>query len=207
MSKKQNVKIDFVWTPAHSAIKMNDLADKLAKSGAQASKDLNETHPVTVGEARQLNKSITMTKCRKRWQLSSPTTYKAHVPQLPGKLAPQLESNIKPSTQKKITRLRMNHSYLAAHTAVYTPTSSKECNSCGKTEDLYHVLFECVTYSQARQEMMTQCELALMHDPCITDCTLTAERILGLLPSPNSQTNLLVLEALAKYLEDAGINC
>ena len=197
-----------MWTPAHAGVEMNELADQLAKQGAHAAKTMETPHNVTISEVKSISKSITINNWKKRWKLSTDTHYKSKHPSLPTSLPIHIQAqNIKPSIQKKISRLRMDRTYLGAHKAVYATNTSKSCDTCNKPDDPWHMLLECKLFTDARQSLLDMVELALAIDPATTNISITPETILGLESAATSATNNAILQALVKFLEQTNPSC
>ena len=63
--EQAGVKVELSWTPGHSDIKGNDLADKLAKEAAEEAKEKKDLPPViTMGDV----KTAARESGRKKWQ-------------------------------------------------------------------------------------------------------------------------------------------
>ena len=94
------VDINLYWVPGHAEIAQNEIADQLAKLGAQQAATTSLSHPLTSSEAFKSIKEISSLKWTKRWSHQhSSTEYKLKVPK-PG------ISSIAPFLQKQIIRLR-----------------------------------------------------------------------------------------------------
>lgn len=206
-----NLTINLIWTPGHANIQLNDRADKLAKQAAQRAMHMrSDHHLVTPQEAITASRNITRQKFAQRWQLSPSNTYKDHYDLLPDKISRHLTTDsIHPIIQRKITRLRLNHTYLPAHKAVYAQATDRNCPRCHRPCDPTHALLECPSYDQERFTMLSEAAHALELDSCISDTHASLPKLLGLCPAQQltADTAYKLLSALAKFLEQTALDC
>ena len=63
-------KLEIVWTPGHSEVQGNDVADRLAKEAAMEAKELGEeTSVVTVQDIKRHARVSTRYKWQQRWDI------------------------------------------------------------------------------------------------------------------------------------------
>ena len=48
--QREGIKVELAWTPGHSSIRGNELADRLAKEGAKEAETMEEKSPITTLE-------------------------------------------------------------------------------------------------------------------------------------------------------------
>ena len=63
-------KLEIVWTPGHSEVQDNDVADRLAKEAAMEAKELGEeTSVITVQDIKRHARVSTRYKWQQRWDI------------------------------------------------------------------------------------------------------------------------------------------
>ena len=68
--KSRGWKIEIVWTPGHSEVEGNEVADRLAKEAAVEAKDLEEeTSVVTVQDIKRHARASIRRKWQQRWDI------------------------------------------------------------------------------------------------------------------------------------------
>ena len=149
---------------AHAEIAQNEIADQLAKLGAQQAATTNLSHPFTSSEAFKSIKEISSLKWTKRWSHQhNSTEYKLKVPK-PGISIIKEISSIAPFLQKQIIRLRLDHTNLPAHKARFIDSYDPLCSTCRCPCDVKHVLLECPKYCQQRTLLIDTLQLCTSSD-------------------------------------------
>ena len=208
LQSKRQISVSFYWTPAHAEISLNDMADSLAKTGAKLARKTTSTHTVTIHEAKRANQQLTTRKWNQRWaRLPAATNYRTFITEAPCITGPKQDAGLQPLNQRKMVRLRLGHSYLASHRAVYTPDLGKTCDGCSKIEDIRHIFFECHKHDTERMRLMDNLELALGQDPTCTDTTITCAKIIGLSQSADPETKKKISKAASKCLLTTKVKC
>ena len=146
--KSRGWKIEIVWTPGHSEVEGNEVADRLAKEAAVEAKDLEEeTSVVTVQDIKRHARASIWSKWQQRWDIGEfgRDFYLCK---------PFLDSNPRldfPNTRmfKQILQLRTGYSILNDYRHKLGQCESGLCE-CGQMETVQHYLLQCQLYEEER---------------------------------------------------------
>ena len=144
--------LEIVWTPGHSEVQGNDVADRLAKEAAMEAKELGEeTSIVTVQDIKRHARVSIRYKWQQRWDIGeSGRDFYLCKPFL--KSNPRLDyPNIK--LYKKMLQLRTGYSKLNDYRHKLGQVETRYCE-CGQIETVQHYLLECPLYDEARYTLL-----------------------------------------------------
>ena len=141
-------RIDIVWTPGHSDVEGNDVADRLAKEAAMEAKELEvETSVVTVQDIKKHARDSIKIKWQQRWDIAEfGRDFYLCKPFLKSKIRLDI-----PNTRhyKQILQLRTGYSLLNDYRHKLGQCDSGLCE-CGQMETVQHYLLECHLYEEER---------------------------------------------------------
>ena len=144
--------LEIVWTPGHSEVQGNDVADRLAKEAAMEAKELGEeTSIVTVQDIKRHARVSIRYKWQQRWDIGeSGRDFYLCKPFL--KSNPRLDyPNIK--LYEKMLQLRTGYSKLNDYRHKLGQVETRYCE-CGQIETVQHYLLECPLYDEARYTLL-----------------------------------------------------
>ena len=146
--KSRGWKIEIVWTPGHSEVEGNEVADRLAKETAVEAKDLEEeTSVVTVQDIKRHARASIQRKWQQRWDIGEfGRDFYLCKPFLDS--SPRLDF---PNTRifKQILQLRTGYSILNDYRHKLGQSESGLCE-CGQMETVQHYLLQCQLYEEER---------------------------------------------------------
>ena len=197
-----DIPIHIFWIPSHSKINHNDAADKWAKHYAKISKQLGLTknNLVTVENVRSINKEVSNHLWNKRWTLTlDDCTYKLHIQDLSHKLEIPGFTRIPHTIQKDLIKLRIGHTYLPAHHAIFADNVSPLCDICNVKFNIDHLFYDCIRYSTYRPTLLKQVSELLRTEGQIED-TPTIGTLLGFNNSLSEPTRQEICKKVVGYL-------
>lgn len=180
------------WIPAHCGIIGNEKADEAAKRGLQLRNVRNIFF--TKHDASRLAKELVFRERSTFWSL--PENQHPFLHHVDPTLALRLPERLPRRLETLLHRLRLNVALTHTYRYRLGLTSNPYCDNCGSPETVEHILLECPTYYQARNNLAQKIE-------CLNHSSLTLKALLGPWPSPSSQRK--VLTALFEYLNDIGV--
>ena len=141
--QEEGVSLEISWTPGHSEIRVNELADQLAKEAANEALEMAEDHSVvTLDDVKSAAKLSGRMKWQERWDASEPgmtlnqfrptVGYKSRVPHQFGTV----------SLERRVTQLRTGYVTLRDHLYKLGLVDTKLCQY-GKHETVQHYLLAC----------------------------------------------------------------
>lgn len=145
--------IQFCWVPAHTGIKGNEEADKIAKK-MLTNKYIGIKVPLGKDEAKSIIKSESM----QRWQTDWEAEFNArHYHKIQKNVTGKRVTSLSLLRREEVvyTRLRLGHTGLNA-TLQIIGNGTGLCIECRVKEDVNHILFVCEKYNDSRinwQEM------------------------------------------------------
>lgn len=142
-SIEKNKKITILWIPSHVGVQGNEDVDAAAKRAA--SLDVVEDVPVPVADIKNHIKNKLKQKWRNYWNTLNHNKYQ----------------NIKPNStpwpvpnnrrdQVIISRMRIGHT-LFTHEFIFKRADPPQCEVCGETLTVQHILVNCPQYKNQRQ--------------------------------------------------------
>ena len=149
--QEEGVSVQISWTPGHSEIHGNELADQLAKEAANEALEMAEDHSVvTLDDVKSAAKLSARMKWQERWDASEqgrtlyqfrPTVgYKSRVPHQFGTV----------SLERRVTQLRTGYVTLRDHLYKLGLVDTKSCE-CEEPETVQHYLLACPIYEDQRE--------------------------------------------------------
>ena len=144
--------LEIVWTPGHSEVQGNDVADRLAKEAAMEAKELREEISiVTVQDIKRHARVSMRYKWQQRWDIGeSGRDFYLCKPFLKSNLHLDYP-NIK--LYKKMLQLRTGYSKLNDYRHKLWQMETRYCE-CGQIETVQHYLLECPLYDEARYTLL-----------------------------------------------------
>ena len=155
LSKRYNTTLQ--WIPAHCGLRGNELADTLAKQGAQ----MEQIDSTTYSEEKTIIKSY----LKGKWKLEHPKHNKADAYNQQGR-----------HKQVVIFRLRTNHNKLKQHLyRAFKVGDTDQCPCGEEAQTAEHILQRCQLYKELRVRTWPQPTLeAQKLYGCLTDLQRTA---------------------------------
>ena len=146
--KSRGWKIEIVWTPGHSEVEGNEVADRLAKEAAVEAKAMEEeTSVVTVQDIKRYARASIQRKWQQRWDIGEfGRDFYLCKPILVS--SPRLDF---PNTRifKQIFQLRTGYSILNDYRHKLGQCETGLCE-CGQMETVQHFLLQCQLYEEER---------------------------------------------------------
>lgn len=169
MINQSNLRIvEIVWIPAHSGIKINEKADKLAKQAVETGIDYNPE--LSMKDALILIKD----EINKEWN----ETYKT-ISQTKGKTYFKVHKeaakrpwfwNVKwPAYYIKIiNRLITGHTYAKCHLKKWKVVETELCEICNEVENENHILFQCKKLEEDRRNIDIFAKYNTLEEICLS---------------------------------------
>ncbi|XP_055526915.1 uncharacterized protein LOC129719545 [Wyeomyia smithii] len=137
----RNRNVQFCWIPGHTGIQGNIMADHLAK---QARNNNPQEAPIPAMDAvREIKHTI-----RQQWDLIWHASRDIKLREIKHTTNPWNDSK-NAADQRVLTRLRIRHTRLT-HGFLIQKADPPECECCGTTVDVRHILLDCRKYQDAR---------------------------------------------------------
>jgi len=136
----------FCWLPSHVGITGNEKADKAAKSA------LNKPIlriPVPFTDLKPIINKYIRNKWQQDWNSQTQNKLQQIFPIIPPQST--LPSSFQRKDQIVYNRLRIGHTRLT-HSYLIDHTDPPECTNCHQQLSVKHILTECISYNQARQQ-------------------------------------------------------
>ncbi|MEW8548738.1 MAG: hypothetical protein AB2693_34990, partial [Candidatus Thiodiazotropha sp.] len=189
--------IDIKWTPGHSDIAGNEVADRLAKAAASEAKQLGEeTSVVTIQDIKRHARITALLKWQDRWDIGK-TGREFYIckPNIKAKTRLDFPDN---TTFKHILQLRTGYCILNEYRHKLGQVDTDLC-VCGSVETVEHYLCECPQYEDARLQLLTNLryQLGLQN--------LQKYMLLGYEDhSEIANWREIILQELGKFLKNSG---
>lgn len=186
--QKIGITVDLSWTPGHSDIKGNELADELAKEAAKEAMDMEEDNVVvTLEDVKSAAKASGKTKWQDRWNMSergrSLFDYK---------VKHQFESF---STECQVSQLRTGYVSLNEQLYKWGLKENNKCD-CGDPETIDHYLMCCPRYEDERERLKTRLFQTL------GVASVDLDLLLNMKPNDEYKDNrTFILSELEKYIQ------
>lgn len=132
-----------MWIPGHSKITGNEYADQLAN---EARNQHPEITPIPAADA--LNMIIK--QIRQYWDKRWFTTRDNKLREIKD-ITQRWQDRDNTTEQRVLTRLRIGHTRLT-HTFLLTKDPPPNCEVCGTTTDVRHILLQCRQYEDKRNQ-------------------------------------------------------
>lgn len=189
--------IDIKWTPGHSDITGNEVADRLAKAAAIEAKQLGEeTSVVTIQDIKRHARITAQLKWQDRWDIGE-TGRELYIckPNIKTKTRLDFPDN---TTFKQILQLRTGYCVLNEYRRKLGQVDTELC-VCGCVESVEHYLCECPQYEDARLQLLTNLRNQLgLHN-------LQKYTLLGYDDHPEiANWREIILLELGKFITDSG---
>ena len=149
--EQAGVKVEISWTPGHSDIKGNELADRLAKEAAEEAKEMKDLPPViTMGDIKTAARESGKKKWQDMWEKSETGRHLFNY-------RPQVDYKIKHKFDKRkgesvVAQLRTGYARLNEYLNKSNIAESDMCQ-CGEIESVKHYLIECEMYENEREQL------------------------------------------------------
>lgn len=151
--KTKGITLEISWTPGHSDISSNEIADQLAKQAAQEAANLEDSGITTVGDVKLAVKKSGLMKWQDRWDRSERGR---HLFQYRPKVGVKIQHVYKsPLSECAISQLRTGYARLGEYQHKIGNKDSNLCQ-CGGVETVGHYLFQCPTYHMERERCWTK---------------------------------------------------
>lgn len=151
--KDKDIKIQINWTPGHAEILGNEIADRLAKQGAEEAENMPEvTSAVTVLDVKAALKESGLMKWQQRWEAGSTGR---HLFELRESMKVKAQQHTDRKIQKLITQLRTGYCSLNEYKHKTGVKDSPDCE-CGETESVRHFIEDCERYEDIRERLRTR---------------------------------------------------
>ena len=154
--KQIGIKINIIWSPGHTSIKGNDIADSLAKQGALNQRNEKGLRLHSMSYIKRLNKQAIFNIWKQKWNKGYKGKSYIGKPRL--QYPKELHQSSKDITSR-ITQLALGHGYFKSYlyNLPNSNTFSPECNcNVYAWEDPKHILLKCSKYSEQRKELLKE---------------------------------------------------
>ena len=152
---KENNKVSIHWIPSHVGHLGNEVADRLAKRGAQDVEGNRTIQvPISVSNTKQMLNKLALGKHEERW-LNSTNCRQSRMacPQVTIKNWKAVE-NLKGRQMKISTNMRTGHCVLNYHMANMRKLDSSLCHCDeGDEETVYHFIGKCPKWANIRHQI------------------------------------------------------
>ena len=186
--QKKGTRIIFIWAKAHTGLYGNELADQLAKEAVHNG-DIVHIQPC-ISEGSRIIKNSIIDKRKRNWETfisNSQTNYALIQPTLLPKPWYD-EMNVSRKYITTINRLRFGHACFPAHLFKIKINNSDLCDVCYVRSDLNHLFFECLKYTQQRENLFQNLfQVKNIQSPF---------NILNLLAKSNTRNNNIIMTFL-----------
>lgn len=173
--------ITLCWVPGHSGVKGNDMADELARTGAQQS-NIDQVVECPLQQLKTNIDKVVITKHNQHWKSSEHhEVSKALYPILDYNRTQHILSLDKDNL-RTLVGVITGHTQIGSFLSKFVPNTSDECRSCkaiDSTETIFHFLCECPSLRRRRQWHMGQ----FFFDDLEELCSINLENLLGFIKS------------------------
>lgn len=140
--KNMNIRVTFMWVPAHRGVVGNELVDTLAKESLK----MNEVIEIALSksEAKCLIKEKIMREWQHEWDTAITGRHPYAVQSVVGKARP---ANRTTKEERILTRLRVGHAGINKTLHLIGKHPSGLCEHCQEVESVEHVILWCPKYS------------------------------------------------------------
>ena len=146
----KGIKIEINWTPGHAEIEGNEIADRLAKQGADEAEEMPEvTEAVTILDVKAAIRESGFEKWQQRWEASSTGR---HLFEFRESVRARSTRSTDIKIQKIITQLRTGYCTLNEYKHKTGLKDSPDC-ICGETESVRHYIEDCELYESVREKL------------------------------------------------------
>ena len=196
-----------IYCPGHNGVCENEIADSLAKTGAEKARHLPCEMTATKEEIKKVNKKLTLQKWGRRWQNTKSNMYKILIPNLTSDGLKQRALHLSFTTRNgasKIVRLKSSHCLLNYHKSKSDTETKPNCQECNSKETPIHLLFDCNKFENERQKLKKIIE-SILNKNKISWHSIRAEELLGehqLKPEDAKKVRLEVLKFLSNTEKD-----
>ena len=157
--KRQNVETDINWTPGHTEITGNEIADKLTREAAVNAENMPEVcSPLTSIDIIRAMKDSCTVKWQNRWEVSQADRhmYDLH----PTVKAKKKAANSIQISQRITPQLRTGYCYLNGYMHTVGLKDSPLC-TCGVPENVKCYIEDCVQHVDIREKLMSKMFFAI----------------------------------------------
>ena len=149
--EQKGIPVQIDWTPGHSSIAGNEIADHLAKEAAKEAETFTDDRKFTsIAEVKMASKKYVTTLWQNRWDNSDTgRTFHGYFPKVD---APRMFDIPTKRAYSHILQLQTGYSQLNEYRHKLGQTKTNQC-TCGQVETTEHYLTECTLYEQQRNLM------------------------------------------------------
>ena len=190
----KGIKIEINWTPGHAEIEGNEIADRLAKQGADEAEEMPEvTEAVTILDVKAAIRESGFEKWQQRWEASSTGR---HLFEFRESVRARSTRSADIKIQKIITQLRTGYCTLNEYKHKTGLKDSPDC-ICGETESVRHYIEDCELYESVRETLRVR----LFQSGGIFE--FKASVFLGVLKEdPYEQERINIMSVLEDYIRE-----
>ena len=146
----KGIKIEINWTQGHAEIEGNEIADRLAKQGADEAQEMpGVTEAITILDVETTIRESGFEKLQQRWEASSTGRLLFEFRES-GSARSKKSTDIK--SQKIITQFRTGYCTLNEYKHKTELKDSSDC-ICGETESVNHCIEDCEIYESVREKL------------------------------------------------------
>ena len=161
--KQKDIPMQIDWTPGHSAIAGNVIADHLAKEAAMEAETFTDDRKFTsLADVKMASKKYVISLWQKRWDNSDKgRTYHSYFPKVD---ATRLFDNPTRTAFSQILQLQTGYSQLNDYRNKLGLSKTNQCD-CGQVETTEHYLIECPLQGlpRNRMAMVLRRDISLYH--------------------------------------------
>ncbi|XP_015260458.1 PREDICTED: uncharacterized protein LOC107104854 [Cyprinodon variegatus] len=183
------IDVQFLWIPAHSGIKGNEMADSLAKKGLTIN-GVEVKVPISKTEIKSYIRSKIKVQWQKLWDNGNKGRHLYGIQQKVGEEEPLGKSR---REQGMFSRIRLGHTRLNASLHVIGKHPTGKCDMCSQPETIEHVLFEYIKYASQRIDLRK----GLEHEGI---------KQLDIKNIFSNKSRKTVLKIMSSYLQQTGLN-
>ena len=151
-AEKKDLSIIINWTPGHTDVEGNEVADRLAKEAAQEAKELSEeSNIITNAEVNKNAKISSRFKWQRRWEISETGRhFYEFKPDIDTKPLIDIPNH---QSFTIINQLRTGYSRLNEYRYKIGQSETPSCQ-CGATESVEHFVLYCPNTENERLELL-----------------------------------------------------